>query len=81
MQQEILTAAQYDQAVSRELDIQKKPQIASRQPAYFQQLKIELQEKLGDEFHQHAGLQSVYNIGSCLSIANGESGSEKKSHS
>lgn len=57
MQQEILTAAQYDQAVSRELDIQKKPQIASRQPAYFQQLKIELQEKLGDEFHQHAGLQ------------------------
>lgn len=57
MKQEVLTAAQYDQAVSRDLDIQKKPQIATRQPAYFQQLKHELLEKVGDDFHTYAGLR------------------------
>ncbi len=57
MKQEILTASQYDQAVSRDLDIQKKPQIASRQPAYFQQLKGELLEKVGDDYHAYAGLR------------------------
>lgn len=56
MQQDYLTASQYDQAVSRNLDIQDNPQIASRQPAYFQQLKNELEEKVGDEFHSFAGL-------------------------
>lgn len=45
MQQGILSANQYDMAASRPLDIQDNPRIASRQPAYFQQLKIELKEK------------------------------------
>lgn len=57
MQQEILSGAQYDQAVSRNLDIQKTPKIASRQPAYFQQLKIELKEKVADDFQSYAGLR------------------------
>ncbi len=33
MQQDMLTAQQYEQAVSRPLDTQSKPRIASRQPA------------------------------------------------
>lgn len=56
MQQEYLSASQYDQAVSRNLDIQDNPRIASRQPAYFQQLKNELTAKVGDEFHSFSGL-------------------------
>lgn len=57
MQQELLTARQYEQAVSRRLDIQEHPQIASRQPAYFQQLKNELRDKMGDRFHSLSGLK------------------------
>ncbi|WED22376.1 penicillin-binding protein 1B [Vibrio sp. JC009] len=57
MKQETLTAEQYQQAVNRELDIQDNPQIASRQPAYFQQLKNELKQKVGEEFHSFEGLR------------------------
>ncbi|RTZ15004.1 penicillin-binding protein 1B [Vibrio aquaticus] len=57
MQQDILTAAQFDMAASRPLDIQDNPRIASRQPAYFQQLKIELKEKVGDAFQSDVGLR------------------------
>ncbi|WP_159655656.1 penicillin-binding protein 1B [Vibrio atypicus] len=57
MQQGILTANQYDMAASRPLDIQDNPRIASRQPAYFQQLKIELKQKVGDAFQSDAGLR------------------------
>ena len=42
MQQDILTPRQYEEAASRDLDIQDNPRIASRQPAYFQQVNIEL---------------------------------------
>ncbi|WED26163.1 penicillin-binding protein 1B [Vibrio sp. DW001] len=56
MQQDYVTAGQYNQAVSRDLDIQDNPRIASRQPAYFQQLKNELAKKLGGEFTTFAGL-------------------------
>jgi len=56
MQQDYLMASQYEQAVSRDLDIQDNPKIASRQPAYFQQLKNELLEKVGDEYHSFSGL-------------------------
>ncbi|MCA2493105.1 penicillin-binding transpeptidase domain-containing protein, partial [Vibrio sp. 2175-1] len=48
---------QYEQAVSRPLDTQSKPRIASRQPAYFQQLNIELKEKVGDRFKAETGLR------------------------
>lgn len=57
MQQDILTAKQFEQAASRPLDVQKHPHIASRQPAYFQQLKIELREKVGDAFKADTGLR------------------------
>jgi len=57
MQQEILSGTQYDQAVSRDLDIQKEPKIASRQPAYFQQLKNELRNRVGENFDNFKGLR------------------------
>ncbi|MFV0449000.1 MAG: penicillin-binding protein 1B [Vibrio sp.] len=57
MDQNILTAKQYEQAVSRSLDVQKVARIASRQPAYFQQLSIELNEKLGRDFKSDSGLR------------------------
>lgn len=57
MQQDTLTASQYEEAARRPLDIQDNPRIASRQPAYFQQLKIELNESLGTRFHSDSGLR------------------------
>ncbi|MCX2788893.1 MULTISPECIES: penicillin-binding protein 1B [unclassified Vibrio] len=57
MQQDMLTSEQYEQAVNRPLDTQSKPRIASRQPAYFQQLNIELKEKVGDNFKAETGLR------------------------
>ncbi|WP_375751264.1 penicillin-binding protein 1B [Vibrio sp. HN007] len=57
MKQEVLSSAQYNQAVSRDLDIQDSPRIASRQPAYFQQLKNELKQKVGRGFHAQSGLR------------------------
>lgn len=57
MQQDILSANQYDMAASRPLDIQDNPRIASRQPAYFQQLKIELEQKVGEAFQADTGLR------------------------
>ncbi|MGY0614242.1 penicillin-binding protein 1B [Vibrio sp. FJH11] len=57
MEQNMLTAQEYDQAASRPLDTQKTPRIASRQPAYFQQLSIELKEKVGDQFKAETGLR------------------------
>ncbi|MGR5236706.1 penicillin-binding protein 1B [Vibrio alfacsensis] len=57
MQQNMLTSEQYEQAVNRPLDTQSKPRIASRQPAYFQQLNIELKEKVGEQFKAESGLR------------------------
>lgn len=57
MQQGILTANEFEMAADRPLDIQDNPRIASRQPAYFQQLKIELKEKVGDVFQSDVGLR------------------------
>ena len=42
MQQDILTPRQYEEAASRDLDIQDNPRIASRQPAYFQQVNNQM---------------------------------------
>ncbi|NVC64439.1 penicillin-binding protein 1B [Vibrio sp. 05-20-BW147] len=57
MQQNMLTASEYDQAASRPLDIQDVPRVASRQPAYFQQLSMELKQKVGDAFRGESGLR------------------------
>lgn len=57
MEHDILTAQEYQQAVTRPLDVQKTAQIASRQPAYFQQVSIELKQKLGDKFKADSGLR------------------------
>ncbi|MEX3074046.1 penicillin-binding protein 1B [Vibrio alginolyticus] len=57
MHQDMLTSKEYEQAASRPLDTQENPRIASRQPAYFQQLSIELKEKVGDKFKSETGLR------------------------
>ncbi|WP_456296209.1 penicillin-binding protein 1B [Vibrio sp. AK197] len=57
MQQNILTPRQYEQAASRNLDIQDNPRIASRQPAYFEQLNRELKAKVGAGFKSEVGLR------------------------
>ncbi|ENM3750937.1 penicillin-binding protein 1B [Vibrio cholerae] len=57
MEHDILTAQEYQQAVTRPLDVQKTAQIASRQPAYFQQVSIELKQKLGDKLKADSGLR------------------------
>lgn len=57
MQQGYLTASEFDHAASRPLDIQDNVRIASRQPAYFQQLQIELKEKVGAAFEADKGLK------------------------
>lgn len=52
-----LTGAEYEQAVSEPLGIQKTAKIASRQPAYFQQLQRELQQDVGDIYKSGKGLR------------------------
>lgn len=53
----ILDGKQYELAASRSLDVQAKPRISTRQPAYFQQLQRELKEKVGDKFTPGVGLR------------------------
>ncbi|MFA0077407.1 penicillin-binding protein 1B [Vibrio artabrorum] len=57
MQQDILTPRQYEEAASRDLDIQDNPRIARRQPAYFQQVSIELKKYVGDRFEAQKGIR------------------------
>ena len=57
MQQDILTPKQYEEAAGRDLDIQDNPRIASRQPAYFQQVNIELKKYVGDRFEAQKGIR------------------------
>ncbi|OBU12554.1 penicillin-binding protein 1B [Photobacterium aquimaris] len=52
-----LTEAQYEQAFSEPLGVQKTAKIASRQPAYFQQLQRELQLDVGDIYKSGKGLR------------------------
>ncbi|WP_232605611.1 penicillin-binding protein 1B [Photobacterium phosphoreum] len=52
-----LTGAEYEKAVSEPLGIQKTPKIASRQPAYFQQLQRELEQDVGDIYKSGKGLR------------------------
>lgn len=57
MEHNILTPSEFEQAASRSLDVQAHPHIASRQPAYFQQLQAELKEKVGSRFQADSGLR------------------------
>ncbi|ASI89018.1 penicillin-binding protein 1B [Vibrio mediterranei] len=57
MDQNMLTGREFEMAASRELDLQNNPQIASRQPAYFQQLNRELNSKLGDKLRGGKGIR------------------------
>lgn len=57
MTQNILTASQYNKAVSRDLDLQNNPHLGKRQPAYFEQLQRELKDKVGDKFKADTGLR------------------------
>ncbi|MHA2939454.1 penicillin-binding protein 1B [Vibrio sp. RC27] len=57
MDHDILTAKQYAMAVERPLDVVKNPSIAQRQPAYFQQVAIELKQQVGDSFESDKGLK------------------------
>ncbi|MGF1685909.1 transglycosylase domain-containing protein, partial [Photobacterium japonica] len=57
MDNQILTGDQYELAASRPLDIQAKAMLASRQPAYFQQLQRELKQRVGDNFTPGVGLR------------------------
>ncbi len=57
LQRHYLTPNQYETAASRELDLQDTPQVAPRQPAYFQQLANEVKQVMGERFHQHYGLR------------------------
>ena len=59
MDQDILTPIQYEEAASRNLDIQDNPRIASRQPAYFQQVNIELKRYVGDRFEAQKAFESL----------------------
>lgn len=52
-----LTGAEYEQAVAEPLGIQKTPKIASRQPAYFQQLQRELEQDVGNIYKSGKGLR------------------------
>lgn len=57
MQQEFLSASQFEMAASRGLDLQKNPRIASRQPAYFQQVQRELKQQVGNTFKSDSGIR------------------------
>lgn len=51
----LFTLDQYEQLALRDMDIQSSPKIASRQPAYFEQLRIEIRRHLGDAFSPDKG--------------------------
>lgn len=57
MSQDILTPSQFNEAATRDLDLQKNPHLGKRQPAYFEQLQRELKEKVGDKFKSDTGLR------------------------
>jgi penicillin-binding protein 1B len=57
MDHEILTSEEYAIAIERPLDVVKNPSLAQRQPAYFQQVAIELKQKVGAKFESDKGLK------------------------
>ncbi|KXF80113.1 penicillin-binding protein 1B [Enterovibrio coralii] len=57
MENGIITSSQYAQAAARDLDVQKSPSLNSRQPAYFEQLTMEIRERVGNQFDPESGLR------------------------
>lgn len=77
MQEDILSPRQYEMAASRSLDVKKRASIATRQPAYFQQLKWELKDKAGDAYQKGEGLR-VFTTLDPLSQQKAEQAIERK---
>ncbi|MGF1804973.1 penicillin-binding protein 1B [Aliivibrio sifiae] len=77
MQEDILSPHQYEMAASRSLDVKKRATIATRQPAYFQQLKWELKEKAGAAYQKGEGLR-VFTTLDPLSQQKAEQAVEKR---
>ncbi|WP_413466688.1 penicillin-binding protein 1B [Photobacterium sp.] len=48
---------EYDIAIKRSIGVQDKGRLANRQPAYFEQLKHELEENVGDNYQPGKGLR------------------------
>ncbi|MDP5254023.1 MULTISPECIES: penicillin-binding protein 1B [unclassified Vibrio] len=57
MNENLLSSKQYNTLASRPLGLQAKPHVASRQPAYFQQVSREIKRTLGDQFKAEEGLR------------------------
>lgn len=57
LEQNLLTSANYDAAASRPLDIQTTPTLSRPQPAYFDQLKEEIRQHVGDNYAAGEGLR------------------------
>ncbi len=57
MENNHLTASQYEKAVSQSLDIQESATISTHQPAYFDQLSNEIKELAGGKFNRTEGLR------------------------
>lgn len=56
-QQDLLSEDEYKAAISAPLDVEQNLHMARRQPDYFEQLKNELTEKVGDKFTPDSGLR------------------------
>lgn len=54
---QMIDSASYERAIQRPLDVQEKGQLSRRQPAYFDQLRRELTEEVGDKFESGKGLR------------------------
>ncbi|WP_318457674.1 penicillin-binding protein 1B [Photobacterium leiognathi] len=53
----LISEKEYRSSIKLPLDIQAKGQLAKRQPAYFDQIKRELEEKVGDAFEEGKGFR------------------------
>ncbi|MFD2178747.1 penicillin-binding protein 1B [Veronia pacifica] len=57
MEQNLISGAQYEQAASRKLGIEKDVGLTQRQPAYFELLRQEIKERVGGQFTPGTGLR------------------------
>lgn len=57
MDNNFISASQYENAASQSLDIQKTAKINSRQPAYIDQLSNEINDLAGEKFNRSEGLR------------------------
>ncbi len=57
MRENILTPFQYEMAANRPLDVKKRSSISTKQPAYFQQLRLELKAQAGSAYQKGEGLR------------------------